>query len=547
MACITKQRVGKYVYVYESHSFRNEEGKPRNKKVKIGKVDPKTGQVVFTKEYLDRMSQEGKPVSIPLDSPLPTDYTVGEFLNMILETVKSYGGYFFLTKMAEKIGLLPILVKTFPNCWQQILNLACFMVATGDPVLYCEDWLSQVTEEGVKQLTSQRVSELFSQIVESERNDFYERWMTFITENEYIALDITSISSYSEMMQLSEWGYNRDHDDLPQINMCMLFGETTQLPVYQTVYRGSLRDVSTLQTTLKEVTLLCPEINPKIVMDKGFFSAENVNSMLETVKRKRGSSKESSAYSFLLAVPFTSKFARDLVLSAKNINTVQNTILTSEGAIRGICKKCRWPNIEKPLNTFIFYNPIKAEKEKNEYFQYVTELKRLAETDPCNKRYQSEFEKYLVITQVPYHRDQFDVKVREDVLADCLETSGWMVLVSNVLENPQEAINIYRTKDFVEKGFDRLKNALSLKRLRVHTDERTRNKVFCGFIALILASAIDKVMRDKDLYKKYTMTELLRKISNVKSATFNGVKVMQPLSKEQTQILSAFGIKCPVG
>ena len=51
MACITRQRVGKYVYVYESHSFRNEEGKPRNKKVKIGKVDPKTGQVVFTKEY----------------------------------------------------------------------------------------------------------------------------------------------------------------------------------------------------------------------------------------------------------------------------------------------------------------------------------------------------------------------------------------------------------------------------------------------------------------------------------------------------------------
>ena len=547
MTCITKQHVGNNVYVYESHSFRNEEGKPRNKKVKIGKVDPKSGHIVYTKEYLDRKSQEGNPVSIPLDSPVPTGYTVGEFLDMILKTVKSYGGYFFLIKIAEKIGLLPILVKAFPNCWHQILNLACYMVATGDPVLYCEDWLNQVTDEGAKQLASQRVSELFSQIGESERNSFYEDWMKFIQENEYIALDITSISSYSEMMQLNEWGYNRDHDDLPQINMCMLFGETTQLPVYQTVYRGSLKDVSTLQTTLNEVTLLCPEINPKIVMDKGFFSAENVNMMLETVKRGRGRSKETSAYSFLISVPFTSKFTRELILSAKNINAVQNTILTSEGAIRGIWKKCRWPDISKPLNTFIFYNPIKAETEKNEYFQYVTELKRLAETDPYNKRHQSEFEKYLKINQVPYHRDRFEVTIREDVLASCLETTGWMVMVSNSLEDPQEAINIYRNKDFVEKGFDRLKNALSLKRLRVHTDERTQNKVFCGFIALIIASAIDKVMRDKGLYKKYTMSKLLRKISQVKSVTINGTKVMQPLSKEQSQILSAFGISPPVG
>ena len=83
--------------------------------------------------------------------------------------------------------------------------------------------------------------------------------------------------------------------------------------------------------------------------------------------------------------------------------------------------------------------------------------------------------------------------------------------------------------------------------MRVHTDERTQNKVFCGFIALILASAIDKVMRNKNLHKKHTMTELLRKISHVKSATYNGVKDMQPLSKEQAQILGAFGIKCPVG
>lgn len=62
----------------------------------------------------------------------------------------------------------------------------------------------------------------------------------------YIALDITSISSYSQLMKSCEWGYNRDHENLPQINLCMLFGEESMLPVYQTAYTGSLKDVTTL-------------------------------------------------------------------------------------------------------------------------------------------------------------------------------------------------------------------------------------------------------------------------------------------------------------
>ena len=43
MACISRQNVGKYTYLYESVSFRDQNGRPRNKKVSIGKIDPVTG------------------------------------------------------------------------------------------------------------------------------------------------------------------------------------------------------------------------------------------------------------------------------------------------------------------------------------------------------------------------------------------------------------------------------------------------------------------------------------------------------------------------
>jgi hypothetical protein len=55
MASTTKQRVKKYIYLCESVSFRDEWGRPRNKKTKIGKIDPISGVTVYTQEYMERI------------------------------------------------------------------------------------------------------------------------------------------------------------------------------------------------------------------------------------------------------------------------------------------------------------------------------------------------------------------------------------------------------------------------------------------------------------------------------------------------------------
>ena len=60
-------------------------------------------------------------------------------------------------------------------------------------------------------------------------------------------------------------------------------------------------------------------------------------------------------------------------------------------------------------------------------------------------------------------------------------TAGWLVMISNNVSDPKEALAIYREKDVVEKGFLRLKNSLDLGRLRVHREDSMQNKVFCRF------------------------------------------------------------------
>ena len=540
MSSETLQRIGKYTYIYESTSFRDSQGRPRNTKQRIGKIDPKTGRKIYKQEYLDKMAARGTPIAIPPTDAIVTLSNDGIYSTIVsaFDTLANYGAYYFLRSISDKIGMATILNEIIPDYWKEVFTLACFLICSERPVMYCEDWVSETKTLPVGSMSSQRISELLVAFGVGERNFFYTLWGKHISEQEYIALDITSISSYSELMQECEWGYNRDHEDLPQINLCMLMGEKSRLPVFQTVYSGSIKDVSTLINTLKEVSALIPAKEMQIVMDKGFFSTKNINAMLDDREER---------YRFIIAVPFTHGFAKKQVESErKDIDQPSKTILTDDAPIRGVHKVRTWVNGKK-VHSHILYNPVKALKERNDLYGYVTGLMRLANENPENKEYRSEFEKYLIIRKSDKTPSGYTINLREDVIAEKESTTGWMVLISNHMEDTQEVYDIYRTKDVVEKGFNRLKNCLNLGRLHVHSVERMQNKIFIGFIALIIMSHIHRVMSENNLYKQMTMDKLLINLSKIKIVTINGRQIIRPLTKVQKRIFKIFGIELPVG
>jgi len=120
-----------------------------------------------------------------------------------------------------------------------------------------------------------------------------------------------------------------------------------------------------------------------------------------------------------------------------------------------------------------------------------------------------------------------------------------MILISNHFSNAKEAIRIYREKDIVEKGFQRLKNCLDLGRLRVHSEKSMQNKVFIGFISLLLLSSIHHVMVDQKLYAKMSMKRLILSLSNVKVQIIKDLRILFPLTTEQRSIYEAFALNPP--
>lgn len=81
-------------------------------------------------------------------------------------------------------------------------------------------------------LSSQRVSELIAQIMSSWQQGFSARWITMNHLDDYYAMDISRISSYSDWIDFVRWGYNRDREALAQINLLMLTDVNSHMPLY---------------------------------------------------------------------------------------------------------------------------------------------------------------------------------------------------------------------------------------------------------------------------------------------------------------------------
>jgi transposase len=528
MASIVRNKVGKYTYLYESESYRDENGQPRTRKISIGKIDTRTGEPIYKPEYLERVRGTDKQPNMAFDK----QYSENDIKN---STIRDFGAFYLLESIAAAIGLLDVLKTSLPSTWEKIITLAFYLVSTGEPAMYCEDWIQRSECIPCGSMSSQKISELFSAISNEERLTFYEKWGELRSELEYMALDITSISSYSEFIGDVEWGYNRDNEQLPQVNVCMLFGETSKLPIFQTTYSGSLTDVTTLKTTLQLASGLKLN-NLSIVMDKGFSRKDNIDTMLN----------DDEGIRFLIALPKTLNFVKEQIQSEnQSIDTLDNTIVIGDDIIRGVVHKRPW-NDEHDVYAHAFFNAEHAFLERNRLFGNIAKLIEEAHKNPKNPKFTTYFEKYLVIRKNKNKPSGYSVKVKPNAVEKDLQTKGWMVLISNHVNSPTKAIEIYRSKDVVEKGFMKLKNCLDLGRLRVHSDHRMQSKLFVGFIALIIMAHIHKVMSDNDMYERASLKKMIKTMERLRVQYINGHRILFPLTAEHKAIFKAFNIHHPM-
>ena len=99
-----------------------------------------------------------------------------------------------------------------------------------------------------------------------------------LSQRKEFTMIFTSISSYSNNIDYVEWGYNRDKESLPQINLGISSCNKTSLPITYSIYPGSICDVSTLKNAIKTFDIFKMK-DILLVLDRGFCSKQNMLDM----------------------------------------------------------------------------------------------------------------------------------------------------------------------------------------------------------------------------------------------------------------------------
>ena len=152
----------------------------------------------------------------------------------------------------------------------------------------------------------------------------------------------------------------------------------------------------------------------------------------------------------------------------------------------------------------IYYDRERAAKEHDRLMHKVIRIEN-GLVDGTVRMDSTEAQKYFSFQK--NREGTYNIHRKEDFIREQLELTGYFVILTNDSKDPEYILNIYRTKDVVEKSFDNIKNELDLERLRIHSDKAMEGRIFIGFISLIITSYIRKIMEDKNLYSSYSLSK----------------------------------------
>jgi transposase len=291
------------------------------------------------------------------------------------------------------------------------------------------------------------------------------------------------------------------------------------------------------KTKLNELEAIVGSTEMKYVMDKGFYSTPNVKYMLEKENQK-----------FLIAVPFTSTKAIEHAVKLKcspSLSHSSTLITTSSDSMRGIHSFMPWVD-DTELHVHFYLNPWKERKGRDKLHEEVRDLLKKYREGKTKKSDNEDIKKFLVIDKHLPFEDKMHVAVNEPAIEAELETAGCLILLSNWVEDTQEALNIYRSKDFIEKSFEHFKEKLGLERIHLKNSRRLESKFFVAFVALILISRIYQVMSDARLFKKLTYKSVIRKIRRLSYFyDINKNVTLNTITKEVRNLFEIFKVPIP--
>lgn len=491
MTYVIYQKIKGYLYAYEV----------------TAKWDPVKKNSRQKRKYLGKVDENGNIIPKGLHTK-PSK----------IEGAYDFGDVFLVLHAARDLKLDSMLRGIFHEEGEKILIIAASRIIMPGSMRLVGPWLSRTCLD--QDIPSQRISEILS-MAGKKAGEFTTQWLKSSQKEEAIYFDITSMESYSAGNRFLEYGYSRSDRDEPQVNLGLIMGKSMR-PLFYDVYPGSIPDVKTLLNILAMLKRF--GITAVIlVLDRGFYAIYNIRELIK--------------FSFIMPLPFRTTAARDILKACRKVRT-ENARMYNHSLIYVESGSFHLDGIS--LNYTFYYDQEREMIRKRKFFEKLTKVEDdLAKITDMTKVEETagSFMKYLRI------QPGMIITRKNRAISRRLNTMGRTILISNAKLAWDEALDLYRSRDRVEKGFRDMKSDLGSLPMGVHSDETMQGYLLIQFISLIVESDIRRRMRKSRIHERMSLHEMLIELSKLRVVKQDGAKFLTEISKRQREIFEAMEIE----
>lgn len=455
------------------------------------------------------------------------------------DTIVKIGASVLLRKIANKEGLLPMLKECFPGYDELIMSLLEYYLIERESAAQIFQYYLFDHYTELNYIPSEaKISQLFNHYLSEEKvSVFLEKWMNYrcdlMPKDSVIdiAFDSTNYNISSTNVLSAEYGKAKLDEGLPQINVAYFLDKKSGVPIYFDMFSGSIIDMSHCKTVIEKLTAVRHDLRGSFVMDRGYFSSENIDYLDEN-----GFSFLCMGKNGVVLKQLIEQYAREQLCQSRN--RVYDTIYGTK------------------LKTKAF------EKSQHQYFVYLYYNEGDVATIACAKQTELEFIAQRLVGKrdkknqirntygkyITFEIDEDGTVIKATPNYDYLDTfkkeSGYFWIVSNMDLSPTEVLTSYRHRDIIEKQFMYAKSGSDLNKTYSKSDSAFQAKALLGFLSSVLRASLIAGLRSYFLqYPNETSQTVLRELDKIKTEKIKSAYILRyALSARQKQILSLFDL-----
>ena len=510
-----------YVYLTLSVKYSKEKKRTIPNRVLIGKLDEK-GLLIPNHNYIDMFGEEKELAPSPERA---------DFLSVGLHVVISA-----ICKQLQLDELLEGVMEE--DGARMILDLASYMIQSENNVMqYVDDYCYNHALFSDYCFEDSAVGKLMDSISIKDIDTFIRSWVQLhVNDGVYISYDSTNMNTTAGNLELAEYGYDKDDPDLPQVNLSLAYNQRDDIPLFYEIYPGSITDHTECQKMVDRAKYYGCE-NVGFILDRGNFSLDNIHYF------------NRNKLDYILMTKGNAKFMQEVIEEYGPGVSRDTKYYIPEHELFGITVEKDLFHTGKTEYIHIYYDFERAGREtidiNNRFHKMDEALKERKEKKIQRKEDVKVYEKYYYLKFDDNGYFQSYTR-KEKEIEKLVDHAGYFVIVSSKPMSAEEALNIYRDRDAVEKIFRMDKSYLGNYVFRVHSTRKPESKMFISFIALVLRNQI--YMKTKALYKsnktEYTVPRIIRTLETMGVTKLSDDKyhLRYQLTSKQKKILKQFDL-----